>query len=358
MSDDFNVRTPSIRFSAVVEDDVIILRLSGDLVAETLTKCDAAISLVISQGHHKMLLSLGKLRDIDGKGVLFIRGMTHFKRDFSVRVKVASPIDSQAYAALLTYHVDQTVSLYESEEEALHSFSREDLKEIAPQYDSLSQGLKFREGQVMELTIDHGSWQSVHFCVLKEVLPRKLGLAWSWGEEQSGLSMVVQGWNVIVNFLTAQGIYTFTSTTTQMTVDPDSNVYIAKPHEVLHRRRRSYPRVGTDIRVGYRLFYEAGKLDPMERIGDCVDLSGSGMLLLQERAVEKDDMLLLRFQVRDQELNEIVGRVVRVKEIIKDSVTLYRVGIKYTAIFDMDRNRITRYVLERVFAEEGTVPTR
>ncbi|MDP7422952.1 MAG: PilZ domain-containing protein [bacterium] len=347
-----------IKFTAVIEDDVIIFNVSGEMVMETLSRCDSALSLVVSQGYRKLLLSLTGVKQVDQHGALFLRGMSNLKEEYGILVKIVSAPATEVDSILRSYHVQDYVSFYPSADAALYNFSREGMADLTRPVDDSSRGLKFRTGQVLEVTLDRGPWCSVHFCVLEQVHDQHLAITWPWGEGEDGLAMLKQGWRIQTNFLTINGIFSFSSTVSQLQIKPDPLIFITKPSAVFHLKRRGYPRIGLGLPISCRVFKGSFTLDDAKLDACCVNLSGSGALLLFKKQVEANDSLILSFRLLEEELHEVVGRIVRVDIIHTDNETRWQAGIKFSAIFDIDRGKISRYVLDEIFSDTAVPSTQ
>ncbi len=102
--------------------------------------------------------------------------------------------------------------------------------------------------------------------------------------------------------------------------------------------KRKFHRVSRDDIVSYRSLSQAGK--PAQVINNIsMDLSSSGIRFISYEFFPLGDMLRLEIRLKD-ELIELTGRVVRVKEMYNDE--RYEVALEFISIDKEDAKKLKK----------------
>ncbi|MGM0608166.1 MAG: PilZ domain-containing protein, partial [Candidatus Muiribacteriota bacterium] len=84
---------------------------------------------------------------------------------------------------------------------------------------------------------------------------------------------------------------------------------------------------------------------PVEKKGYILDISGGGVFLRTPEKMEKDQMLKTRFMLGQQSF-EVNGKIMRAIANKRGKACMYKYGINFEDIVDMERRKIIGYVFE------------
>lgn len=156
------------------------------------------------------------------------------------------------------------------------------------------------------------------------------------------------GTKIDVSFVTDKGRFSFITEVIDRVRDNIIMLKIKKPEQLFRKELRKYFRVETFLKIIVcKIVYNDNKNTPdMLKIckeGTVKDISGGGVRIFTELELDVDDIVELDFSGAINNIKEVFGKVVRVKEINGKT----EAGVEFISIRENDRDKIIQYVFKR-----------
>lgn len=141
---------------------------------------------------------------------------------------------------------------------------------------------------------------------------------------------------------TLKAVFSLTETTSLFTT-PEVTETISETGE-----RRKYVRVEDNRPIQYRLVQKREEED-ITKEGYDRNISEGGIFLIVDDLIPAGSFLELKFEFPppDAETIWVIGKVVRVQEVVEEGNLKYGLGVKFTNISPKNQERIRKYVEEQ-----------
>lgn len=162
-----------------------------------------------------------------------------------------------------------------------------------------------------------------------------------------------RGEEVFLKVITESSILEFKSRVKSLTTDNIILVNLENPTDFKRVQRRSSFRLKTVLSVQIAPVHGDGEKEPRFVRATALDISAGGMEVVARFQCQKDDLLLVKFDLELDKKTVFKFLVeARVRRITQESATKYKLGLEFQNLSDKDTDKIYRYIFKKSAAQE------
>lgn len=155
------------------------------------------------------------------------------------------------------------------------------------------------------------------------------------------------GTAVKVIYKDEMAIYTFIShVISQECLNPPT-VTLGEPYDKQRIQRRNFVRLDANLTIVFSKVDE--NLEPVGEVcwGNTVDISGGGVMFACSAVLKCGDVLYTTVHFSDNDSVKALGKVVRFVENPSTAKFKYSVGLEFTIIEELERDKIIKFIFNR-----------
>lgn len=176
--------------------------------------------------------------------------------------------------------------------------------------------------------------------------------------EKGRIVSVAEGTEIKVGFVESETVFCFKARVLRLIRKKLPLLLVKKEGQVKKIQRRDFYRLRTLIPIKYKLIGNDASDNMAEDIFDGIvkDISGGGILMLTEKKLKENDVILIQLKLRDYGKHQIKGRVVRINTM-NSTADKIEVGIMFEELDDKTRDNIIAFIFkeQRLLRKKGLI---
>lgn len=155
------------------------------------------------------------------------------------------------------------------------------------------------------------------------------------------------GTAVKVIYTDQMAIYTFISNVISQDSLTPPTVTLGEPYDKKRIQRRNFVRLEANLTVVFSKVDENLELVGEVSWGNTVDISGGGVMFVCSTVLKCDDLIQATVHFSDNDSVRALGKVVRFVENPSSTKFKYSVGLEFTIIEELERDKIIKFIFNR-----------
>lgn len=320
-------------------DNTIVVSCSGLIERRNISKLESAVGLIQNQQFEELIVDVTKVTYIDEFSIDAAQKMFDRISKAGMIMKFVSPFKSKCYQKIKGYSPEFSVIFFPTLDNAIDST----IDTFDPNF--IMQKSVFFIGQVFDISYFYEEQPVSFFTQVQDENENYLFFSWPRNKDKYLFQLPTNS-PLVCSFLSVKGIFRFRNTVAKRIIETDKPAFMVKrpKNDQIERiQRRIFTRLPTNLIMNFKVLDHY--FVPYNTVyqGRCIDMSGGGLSFASNHALELFSYIYIYLYIPGVSLQNIIGKIIRVQKS-DDSFTY---GIKFTAIFEKDRNKILDYINQK-----------
>ncbi len=332
-----SLTTSSFNFKIITVEGYLQIQLFGKLRQDYTKKFEMSLLYLINKGIDRIIIDLSSVTVVDRSNILFLLEASDSMFKSDRKLVVIYPCNESVVEALDKLRFSKKIPCFNNFHTAISHFDQKksDTTQNAVPLMYIGMNVTIKTDQ-----------DTSYLATITKKYNSTIWLTWPKNKD---MNLIFVADKIQLFFSKSCGIYQFESQVIKKMLNPSPALVIMKPAKIHQTEVRHFYRYNTKIPIQYKKFYDEKISNDKILSGVCSNLSAGGVQIESSTRYEKFDYIMIYLQLPGFPLNSMIGKIVRVMP--KDTGG-FRLGVKFTSIFEIVRLRIENYILEKMNFKE------